>query len=86
MAEQDLQQPAEQNVQNQETVSAKSKGAAAVLCFFFGALGIHRFYAGKIGTGVIWLFTLGVFGIGAIVDFIMILCGSFKDGSGALIK
>ena len=83
MAEPNFQQ---QTVQNQDVVSAKSKGVAAVLCFFFGGLGIHRFYVGKIGTGVIWLFTLGVFGIGVIVDFIMILCGSFKDGTGALIK
>lgn len=76
----------EQNFQNQQMVSAKSKGTAAVLCFFFGGLGIHRFYAGKIGTGVLWLLTLGCFGIGAIVDFIMILCGSFKDKDGAVIK
>ena len=67
-------------------ISQKSKGVAAVLCFFFGVLGIHRFYAGKIGTGILWLFTGGLFGIGALVDFIMILCGSFKDGTGAVIK
>lgn len=76
----------EQNFQNQQMISAKSKGTAAVLCFFFGALGVHRFYTGKIGTGVLWLFTLGLFGIGALVDFIMILCGSFKDKDGAVIK
>lgn len=67
-------------------VSQKSKGTAAVLCFFFGVLGIHRFYAGKVGTGLVWMFTGGLLGIGALVDFIMILCGSFKDGNGAVIK
>ena len=67
-------------------VSDKSKGVAAVLCFFLGELGIHRFYAGKIGTGLIWLFTVGLFGIGWLVDFIMILCGSFTDGQGRPIK
>ena len=71
---------------NEQVISEKSKGTAAVLCFFLGVLGIHRFYVGKIGTGILWLCTLGLFGIGEIVDFIMILCGSFKDGNGALIK
>lgn len=75
-----------QEFKNQEMVSAKSKGIAAVLCFFLGGLGIHRFYVGKIGTGILWLCTLGIFGIGTLVDFIMILCGSFKDGDGAIIK
>ena len=76
----------EQNFQETQRISTKSKGVAAVLCFFLGGLGIHRFYVGKIGTGIIWLLTVGLFGIGALVDFIMILCGSFKDKSGAVIK
>ena len=75
-----------ENYQNQVMVSSKSKGAAAVLCFFLGYLGIHRFYVGKIGTGVLWLLTLGFLGFGSLIDFIMILCGSFKDGTGAVIK
>lgn len=77
---------AEQDILNQGAVSPKSKGVAAVLCFFLGSLGIHRFYVGKIGTGILWLLTLGLCGFGTLIDFIMILCGSFKDGNGALIK
>ena len=64
-------------------MSAKSRLAATLLCFFFGGIGVHRFYVGKIGTGILWLLTCGCFGIGALVDFIMILCGSFKDKAGA---
>ncbi len=76
----------EQNFQNQQRLSDKSRGTAAVLCFFFGALGIHRFYVGKVGTGIIWMLTLGFLGLGVLIDFIMILCGSFKDKYGNLIK
>lgn len=76
----------DQNFQNQEVISAKSKGIVAVLCFFFGCIGVHRFYTGKIGTGILWLLTLGFLGVGTLVDFIMILCGSFKDKNGAVIK
>lgn len=77
---------AEQNYAPQQPISPKSKGTTAVLCFFLGAFGIHRFYVGKVGTGILWLLTLGLGGIGVLVDFIMILCGSFKDCYGALIK
>lgn len=75
----------EENFQNQQLRSSKSKGTAAVLCFFLGCLGIHRFYVGKIGTGILWLVTLGFCGVGALIDFIMILCGSFKDKDGAAL-
>ena len=67
-------------------VSSKSRLVALLLCFFLGGLGIHRFYVGKIGTGIIWLLTGGVFGIGWLVDFIMIIVGSFKDKEGAELK
>lgn len=76
----------ELNFENQQMISAKSKGTAAVLCFFLGVLGVHRFYVGKVGTGILWLLTAGLFGLGAVIDFIMILCGSFKDKDGAIIK
>lgn len=51
----------------------RNKWVALALCFFLGFLGIHRFYEGKIVTGIIWLLTGGLFGIGWLVDFIIIL-------------
>ncbi len=76
----------EQNFQNQQIVSQKSKITALLLCLFFGGLGVHRFYVGKTGTGLIWLFTAGCLGFGCIADLIMIICGSFKDKDGAVLK
>lgn len=60
----------------------KSRLVTLLLCFFLGVLGIHRFYVGKVGTGIIWLLTCGCFGIGILVDFILIICGKFKDKAG----
>jgi TM2 domain-containing membrane protein YozV len=55
---------------------------ALILCFFFGVLGVHRFYVGKIGTGLLQLLTGGGFVIWAVFDFIMIVIGSFTDKQG----
>lgn len=60
----------------------KKRGIAALLCLFLGCLGIHRFYVGKIGTGILWMLTFGLYGIGALVDLLVILCGSFRDRDG----
>lgn len=51
----------------------KNKWVALALCFFLGYLGVHRFYEGKVLTGVLWLCTGGFFVIGTIVDFFIIL-------------
>ena len=63
-------------------VSPKSRLAAALLCFFLGGIGVHRFYVGKTGTGIAMIFTLGGLGIWVLIDLIMILCGSFRDKNG----
>lgn len=64
----------------------KRKIVAAILCLFLGFLGIHRFYVGKYGTGIIWLLTLGFGGIGILIDFIVILIGGFRDKANMPLK
>jgi TM2 domain-containing membrane protein YozV len=70
------------------TATASDKGfvPALLLCFFLGMLGVHRFYVGKIGTGLLQLVTFGGLGIWTMVDFIMIAVGSFTDSDGNPIK
>ena len=58
---------------------------ALLLCFFLGVFGAHRFYTGHIGLGVVQLLTLGGCGIWALIDFILIIVGSFKDAEGHLL-
>jgi len=66
--------------------SASNGLVVFLVCWFVGFLGIHRFMVGKMGTGVLYLLTGGIFGIGWMVDFFMILFGSFKDKDGKVVK
>ena len=65
--------------------SDKNKTTALLLCIFLGGLGVHRFYVGKTGTGVVWLLTGGILGIGWLIDIIMIAVGKFKDKQGNIL-
>jgi len=65
--------------------SPKSKTTAILLCFFLGVIGVHRFYVGKVGSGIAQILTFGGFGIWSLVDLIVIICGNFKDAQGRLL-
>lgn len=60
----------------------RSRWAAFFLCLFLGWAGVHRFYMRKAGTGVLWLFTGGLFGIGWFIDTIVLLFDGYSDGNG----
>lgn len=65
-----------------EAASGKSWLVAVLLCFFLGALGIHRFYLGYTWQGVVQLLTFGGFGIWVLIDFIRILIRDLKPKDG----
>ena len=88
-------QPAAQNIiinMNQEQTQKQSQPSydfppkdwltALLLCIFLGGIGAHRFYVRKNGSGILYLFTFGLFGIGWFIDLILILVGNFTDSMG----
>ena len=67
-------------------ISEKGYVPAILICLFLGTFGVHRFWVGKIGTGILMLLTFGGLGIWALIDLIMIIVGKFTDKQGRLIK
>ena len=68
--------------------SDKSKQTTLILCLlgFLGIGGIHDFYLGKFGAGIIKLFTMNWFMLGTILDLIKIASGGYKDNAGAPLR
>ncbi len=69
-----------------DIVGDRSWIATLLLCFFFGFLGIHRFYTGNVVIGLIQMFSVGGCGLWAIIDFFMILFNSYRDANGHLLE
>ncbi|MBM3332194.1 TM2 domain-containing protein [candidate division WOR-3 bacterium] len=65
-----------------QQLSHCSRQKAMLLCLFLGWTGAHRFYVGKSNSGRLWAMTLGVLGVGWLVDTVAIAAGSFKDSDG----
>lgn len=72
------------NVNGAGLPARKSKTVALILCLlgFIGLAGLHRMYVGKVGSGVLHLFTAGLCYVGTILDLISILSGGFRDSYG----
>lgn len=69
-----------------DTVSTRKILPALLLCFFFGIFGTHRFYVGKVGTGLLQMLTLGGLFFWALLDMILIVTGHFTDIDGLPLK
>lgn len=66
--------------------SEKSRGVALALCIPLGVFGAHRFYAGKIGTGLLQLCTIGGLGLWWLYDLILVALGEFRDEEGRKVS
>ncbi len=65
--------------------SDKNRLTALLLCVFAGWLGLHRYYADRIGSGILWFLTFGLLSVGWIYDVVMIATGEFTDSEGKRI-
>lgn len=67
-------------------MNQKSKLITVILCWLFGVFGVHRFYLGKIWTGILYLCTGGLFGIGTFIDMVVLLLNGTCDKQGVPIR
>ena len=69
-----------------DTISEKSGIACLLFLLLLDPFGIHRMYVGKVGTGILFLLTLGGLGIWRLVDIILLAAGAFTDADGNVVK
>ena len=71
---------------NMNNCSEKDWTITLVLCLLGGGIGAHRYYVGKVGTGILYTLTIGLFGIGYLVDLVKIITGKFTDKDGKYVQ
>jgi len=71
---------------SERLTSPKSKTVALVLCIFLGYLGIHRYYVGKVKSGILWTLTVGLCCFGWIADIILLISGGFYDADDKVLR
>ncbi len=71
---------------NKSKISKRKRLPAILLCIFFGVFGTHRFYVGKVGTGMLQMLTLGGLGLWVLYDLVLLVLGKFCDAEGAKVK
>jgi TM2 domain len=67
-------------------ISPKSEAVLLILLIFFGWAGLHRIYIGRMGSGILYLCTFGLFTLGAFFDLYLIIAGKFTDSNGLPIR
>ncbi|MCR5622692.1 MAG: NINE protein [Treponema sp.] len=81
-----MENDSETTIIDEEKSPVQRRNLLAIVCFFLGMLGVHRFMVGKWKSGLLQLFTFGGFYVWWIADFIMILTGKFTDKDGIALK
>ncbi len=74
--------PPDERLYDDADASPKSRMVALLLCVLLGYAGVHRFYVGKVASGILWLLTGGLFGVGYVIDIVLIATGTFRDCDG----
>jgi TM2 domain-containing membrane protein YozV len=67
-------------------ISDKRILPALLLCLLFGWFGFHRFYVGKVGSGILMLLTFGGGGLWVLIDLVAIIVGAFEDGDNRKVE
>jgi TM2 domain-containing membrane protein YozV len=67
-------------------ISERSRGVAVVLAVIGGPLGLHRFYVGRVQSGILMALTIGGMGIWWLYDMVLLLAGEFRDADDLPVR